>query len=195
MALCDDGKASMAYFYFDFRDENKKHRRNLLPSLLLQFASWSEPRFNILYRLYSAYHAGKGQPSEDVLVQCLKDMLLVPSLSLLPTYIIMDALDECPNISGAPTPRDNVLGFVKELVNLGLPNLHICATSRLESDIHTVLKPLAWGHLSLQDQAGQKRDIAEYISAVVQSDTKMTSWREDDRKLVIETLSEKVDGM
>jgi hypothetical protein len=195
ITLRDAGSASVAYFYFDFRDVDKKHRRNLLPSLLIQLSARSEPCLNILSRLYSTYKASKEQPSEHALVQCLKDMLMAPSLSQHPTYIILDAIDECPNTSGIPTPRENVLGLVKDLVDLGLPNLHICATSRQEIDIRTALEPLASGHLSLHDQPGQKRDIAEYVIAVVQSDTKMKSWREYDRKLVIETLSEKADGM
>ena len=84
---------------------------------------------------------------------------------------------------------------MKDLVDLRLPNLHICATSRHEIDIRTALEPLASARLSLQDQPGQKKDIAEYVNTVVQSDTKMKCWREDDRALVIETLSEKADGM
>ncbi len=195
ITLCDAGLASMAYFYFDFRDVNKKHRRNLLPSLLIQLSSWSEPRLNILSRLYSTFNAGKGQPSEHALVQCLKDMLMAPSLSQLPTYIILDAIDECPNTSGIPTPRGQVLELVKDLVDLRLPNLHMCVTSRQENDIWIALEPLTSGDLSLHDQPGQKRDIAEYVSSVVQSDPQMISWREDDRILVIETLSEKADGM
>jgi hypothetical protein len=100
-----------------------------------------------------------------------------------------------PTLSGIPTPREQVLELVKDLVDLRLPNLHICVTSRPEIDIRTALEPLASNHLSLHDQPGQKRDIDEYVSAIVQSDTKMRRWREDDRKLVIETLSEKADGM
>jgi hypothetical protein len=195
LALCDDGKASVAYFYFDFRDENKKHRRDLLPSLLIQLSSRSEARLDILSRLYLAYDAGKGQPSEHVLVQCLKDMLTAPSLSQLPTYIILDAVDECPNLSGIPTPREKVLELVKTLMGIGLQNLRLCVTSRPEIDIRNALKPLASGHLSLHDQPGQKRDIDRYVSDIVQSDTKMRRWREDDRQLVIETVSEKADGM
>jgi hypothetical protein len=122
-------------------------------------------------------------------------MLVAQSASQLPTYIVLDAVDECPNLSGIPTPREQVLELVKALVDLRLPNLHICVTSRPEIDISTTLEPLASGQLSLHDQPGQKRDIDEYVSAVVQSDTKMRRWREDDRKLVIETLSEKADGM
>jgi hypothetical protein len=195
IALCDAGLASLAYFYFDFRDVDKKNQRNLLSSLLMQLSSRSRPRLDILSHLYSTHKAGKEQPSEHALVQCLKDMLVAQSPSRLPTYIILDAIDECPNTSGIPTPREQVLKLVKALVDLGLPNLRVCVTSRPEIDIRTALEPLASGHLSLHDQPGQKRDIDEYVGATVQSDTKMRRWREDDRKLVIETLSEKADGM
>ena len=195
IALRDAGSALVAYFYFDFRDANKKYRRNLLSSLLIQLSSRSEPCLDILSHVYSTHNAGKEQPGEHALVQCLKDMLMVPSLSEFPTYIILDALDECPNTSGIPTPRDLVLRLVKDLVDLRLLNLHICVTSRLETDIRTALEPLALRRLSLHDQPGQKRDITEYVVSTVQSDTKMKSWREDDRKLIIQTLSEKVDGM
>ena len=193
--LRDAGSASVAYFYFDFKDVDKKHRRNLLSSLLIQLSSQSERCANILSRVYSTHYDGKEQPSEHALVQCLKDMLVAPPPIQLPTYIILDALDECPNTYGIPTPREHVLDLVKELVDLHLPNLRICVTSRPEVDIYTALEPLTSYHLSLHDQPGQNKDIADYISAVVQSDTKMKRWREDDRKLVIDTLSEKADGM
>ena len=182
----------MAYFYFDFRDVDKKHRRNLLPSLLIQLASQSEHGLGTLSRVYSPYKTSKEQPSEHVLMQCLKDIL---GASQLPTYIILDALDECPNTSGIPTPRGHVLGLVKDLVELHLPNLRICVTSRPAFDIYIALKPLTLGDLSLHDQLGQKKDIDEYISSVVQSDPQMIRWREDDRKLVVDTLSKKADGM
>ena len=195
ITLRKDGLATVAYYYFDFRDAEKKHRRGLLSSLLLQLSSRSTSCFNILSRLYSSHNDGKEQPNERALVQCLKDMLVAQSSSQLPTYIILDAIDECPNVSGIPTLREQVLELVKDLINLGLPNLHLCVTGRPEIDIRTTLEPLASGHLSLHDQPGQKRDIDEYVSAVVQSDTKMRRWREDDRRLVIETLSEKADGM
>ena len=182
----------MAYFYFDFRDVDKKHRRDLLPSLIIQLSSQSEPGLNILSRVYSSYKASKEQPSEHVLMQCLKDML---KACQLPTYIILDAVDECPNASGIPTPRGHVLELVKDLVELDLPNLRICVTSRPAIDIGAAFKPLTCSDLSLQDQLGQKKDIDEYIISVVHSDPHMTRWREDDRELVVDTLSKKADGM
>ena len=195
ITLRDAGSASMAYFYFDFREVNKKHRRDLLSSLLIQLSSRSEPCCDILFHVYSSYNNGKEQPSEHSLVKCLKDMLMASSTSRLPAYIILDALDECPNTSGIPNPREHVLELVTDLVDLHLSNLHICVTSRPEIDICYALEPLTSFQLSLHDQPEQMRYISEYIRAVVQSDTKMKRWREDDRTLVIETLSEKADGM
>src|ERR1700761_4570656 len=44
------GTASMAYFYFDFRNEEKRSRRNLLPSLLVQLSARSDPFCDVLSR-------------------------------------------------------------------------------------------------------------------------------------------------
>ena len=107
----------------------------------------------------------------------------------------MDALDECPNTFGMPSPRDVVLDFVKELVELSLPNLRICITSRPEIDIRIAIEPLTTRRVSLHDETGQKQDIVEYISSVVHSNMRMRKWREEDQKLVIETLSERAGGV
>jgi len=49
----------------------------------------------------------------------------------------------------------------------------------------------------LHGEIGQKKDTVNYINAVVYSDseTMMKRWREDDKKMVVEALSEKADGM
>ena len=93
------------------------------------------------------------------------------------------------------TAREEVLDLVKTLVVLSLPNLRVCVTSRPEIDIQTTLEPLTSLRVSLHNQTGQKKDIIDYVTSVVSSDVKMRRWREEDRKLVIETLSERADGM
>ncbi|KAH9044037.1 hypothetical protein EDB83DRAFT_2227789, partial [Lactarius deliciosus] len=193
--LRDAGLASVAYFYFDFRDTDKQSRHDLLLSLVSQLSARSDPCCEILFRLYVAHDNGEHKPSDDILVRCLKEMLtfLVQS----PTYLIVDGLDECPNSSGIPSARARVLELVKELLGLHLPNLRVCITSRPEIDIKASLRPLASHSVSLHDEIGQKQDIADYIKSVVYSgsDTMMSRWREDEKNLVIETLSERADGM
>jgi hypothetical protein len=189
------GNALMAYFYFDFRDANKQGLQDLVSSLLAQLSACSDRRCNILSELYLAHNKGGNQPSDSTLVECLKEMLTLPDQR--PTYLIIDALDESPNTSGIPSPRDRVLRFLRELIDLSLPNLHVCVTSRPEIDIQNVLEPLTSFRVSLHDQRGQKKDITDYIRSVVYSDLEqiMRRWRMEDKELVIKTLSERADGM
>ena len=182
----------MAYFYFDFRDIHKQRLHNLLPSLLVQLSARSDP-FDILSRLYSAHDQGKQQPSDRAMVECLKEMLILDAQG--PTYIILDALDECPKTSAIPRPRDEVLDFVHDLVGLKLPNLHICVTSRPEPDIQAVLGSLTVRAVSLHDESGQQEDISNYVVSIVESDRRTRRWRKEDKDLVIKTLTEKADGM
>ncbi len=136
---------------------------------------------------------GAQQPGNGALIDCLKEMLAVATQH--PLFIIMDALDECPDDTGLPTLREAVLDLVKDLVHQRIPNLHICVTSRPEIDIQTKLKPLAVHAISLHDERGQKFVIASYVSSVVSSDGHMKNWSDEDKKLVVEKLSERADGM
>jgi hypothetical protein len=193
--LCEAGSTSIAYFYFDFRDLHKQARRNLLPSLLVQLSSRSDAFCDVLSRLYKTHDNGARQPSDKALTQCLKEMLTLPNQGQV--YLIIDALDECPDTSDVPSPREQVLDLVKELVDLRLPSLRICLTSRPEVDIHDALEPLASQTVSLQDELGQKKDITDYVRSVVYpgSGKFMRRWRTEEKEHVIETLSEKADGM
>jgi hypothetical protein len=183
----------MAYFYFDFRDVDKQKLQNLLPSLLIQLSARSDSCCDILSRLYSSHDRGVRKPSDRAMVECLKEMLAVAGQG--PTYIIMDALDECPTTSTVPSPREEVLELVDKLVGLQLPNVHICVTSRPEHDIQAVLERLTLHPVSLHDESGQQQDIVDYVTSFVHSDRRMGRWREEDKDLVIKTLSEKADGM
>jgi hypothetical protein len=194
MSLHDAGQASLAYFYFDFRDEDKKQDiRNFTTSLLVQLSANSNPCCKIISRIYSTHGKGMRQPSNDALTNCLRKMLSLATQQ--PIYLIVDALDECPDSSGMPTPREDVLNLLEDLVCLGLPNLRICVTSRPEIDIKKVLEPLARCVVSLHDESGQKKDISDYVSNAVYADKKMQRWRSDEKELVVEELSKKVDGM
>ena len=183
----------MAYFFFDFRDTQKQHRRDLLSSLLFQLSARSDPCHHIFSRFYLNHNEGARQPSDDALAQCLTDMLKVEGQPA--TYIIIDALDESPNISGMPTDREKVLQFLEDLVGSQLPNVHICVSSRTEIDILSILEPLAVFRVSLHDESGQMDDISGYIKSVIHTDRNIRGWTAENKQLVIATLAEKADGM
>jgi hypothetical protein len=187
------GLASLAFFYCDFRDNQKKCLRGLLSSLLVQLCGHSDAYCGVLSTFYSSYNNGAQQASDDELFECLKEVLGLPGQSTV--YIVIDALDECPAMTGLPSPREEVLELVKDLVELKIRTLRICVTSRPEADIEPVLTPLAFHSISLHDEHGQALDIREYIKFVVSSDPKIPAWRKEDKELVIEVLSKKADGM
>ena len=190
---CDQGLALMAYYYFDFKDVAKQGLCGLLTSILSQFCANSDPSYRILSDLYSENNSGSQQPDNEALTQCLKEILRLRDVPRI--YIILDAIDECPNTSGLPTAREEVLKFLEELVGLKLLDLRILVTSRPEIDVRTALGPLTSLHVSLHSEAGQRQDIVNYIRKTVHSDRLMREWRLEDKQLVIDTLSAKADGM
>jgi hypothetical protein len=187
------GSASVAFFFFDFRDDEKQTRSNLLSSLLVQLCGQSDIYYDILFKFYSKFDNGSRRPTDQEDTQCLEEMLNAQKQD--PIFFVIDALDECPSTSGIPTARETVLKLVQELVDLRLPNLHICITSRPEPDIETILSPFAFRSISLHSEDGQRRDIINYIHYVVNSDTKIRRWRPEDKRLVINTLAERANGM
>jgi len=195
--MCKVGLAALAFYYFDFRDKEKHSRRGLaaavLSSLLSQLCDQSDSYCDTLSRLYSTHRGGRRPADDNALTKCLEDMLMSPGQA--PVYLILDGLDECPNASGMPPPRETILQLIKDLVDLRLPNVRICVSSRPEVDIALVLEPLTSHSISLHDEGGQKQDILDYVRAVVHSDREMKKWREADKQLVIHVLSQKADGM
>ena len=187
------GLASLAFFYCDFREDEKKDLRRLLSSVLVQLCHQSDSYYRILSNFFSEHASGSRHPSDDALVQCFKDILKVSGQA--PIYLIVDGLDECSNTSAMPAPREKVLKFLKDLIDSRLPNLRICVTSRPEIDIKRVLEPLSFHSISLHDESGQIEDIEKYIRSVVNTDPKMQRWTAADRELVIDILIKKSDGM
>lgn len=186
------GLASLAFFYCDFRDDQKKGQHGLLLSLLAQLCEQSDAYSAIPSDFYVAHGRGSQLASDSELVGCLKDMLRLPGQATV--HIIIDVLDECPIITGLPPPREKVLELVEELVNLQIPNLRICLTSRPEDDIVPVLAPLAFHSVSLHDESGQIHDIAEYVRSAIDKDHEMRRWKPTVKQLVIDVLTKKAAG-
>ena len=143
--------------------------------------------------MYSEHANGSRHPGDDVLAECLKELLNLPGNA--PVYLIVDALDECPNTSSIPSPRDEVLNLIEGLIKSPIPHLRVCVTSRPEADIKDVLEPLVLHTVSLHDESGQNRDIEEYIESVINENPKNKRWKATDKHLVIDVLTNKAQGM
>jgi len=187
------GLASLAMFYYDFREDQKRDRRGLLSSVLFQLCDQSDSYHDILSTFYSTHRHGAQSPSEDELIRCLKELSELPGQA--PIFLIVDALDECPNASSLSSPREKVLMLVEDLIHSRLPNLRICITSRPEANIKYVLEPLSFRSVSIHDESGQKEDIENYIKSVVNTNRNMQRWKPEHKQLVIDVLVERADGM
>jgi hypothetical protein len=187
------GLASLAFYYCDFKEDQKKNRHGLLSSVLVQLCHQSDSYSDFLSAFYSKHARGSRQPSDDALAGCLKDLLKIPNQATV--YVILDALDECPNTSSMPSPREKVLKLVQDLVDSQISNLRICVTSRPERDIKRILDPLSFRSVSLHDESGHIQDIEYYIKSVVNADFIMQKWKAEDKQLVIDVLIENTEGM
>jgi hypothetical protein len=187
------GRASLAIYYYDFREDQKKDLRGLLSSVLFQLCDQADAYYSILSTFRSTYRDGAETPSDLDLVRCLMDLLNVPGP--IPVYLIIDGLDECPGTPAPSSPRKEVLSLLEDLVETRLPNLRICVTSRPEAEIKLVLEPLAFYSISLHDASGQMEDIENYIRSVVNTNRKMQRWAPEHKQLVIDGLTKRADGM
>ena len=192
-ALRKSGLASLGFFYHDFRDDQKKGRHGLISSLLVQLSHQSDSYSDKLTEFYLEHNNGSRQPSDNALFRCLMDVLKLPGQA--PVYLIVDALDECPNTTALPSPREHVLKLVEDLIDSRLPNLRICVTSRPETDIKALLEPLSFRSVSLHDESGQLEDIEKYIKSVVNKDPRNRKWKAEDKQHVIDVLTRNADGM
>jgi len=186
------GRGSLAMYYYDFREDQKRDLRGLLSSVLFQLCDQSDSYYNILSTFHSAHRNGAQSPSDDDLIRCLKGLLNLQGTPRV--HLIVDGLDECASTSSLSSPREGVLSFLEVLVEARL-NLRICVTSRPEADIKAVLEPLTFHSISLHDESGQKEDIENYIRSVVNTNRKMRKWTPEHKQLVIDVLTERADGM
>ena len=187
------GDTSLTIYYYDFREDKKKDLCGLLSSVLFQLCEQSDSYHAILSTFYSTHLNGARTPSDEELIRCLIDLLEVPGSR--PVYLIVDALDEFSSTSSLSSPREELLSFLEDLVEEQLPNLRICVTSRPEVDIKTLLDPLTFRSVSLQDATGQKEDITEYIKSFVGTNKNMKNWNSHPKQLVTDALTRRVDGM
>ncbi|KAJ7840835.1 hypothetical protein B0H14DRAFT_3695270 [Mycena olivaceomarginata] len=152
--------------YFFFRVKVREDLESMLSSTLLQLASGQE-RHKILLDAYNSDKC-KGPPSRSMLLTYFKTMLTVPHNLVL----VIDALDEHPK------PRDELLGFLSELIQNHHNHIHLLVASRDEPDIRAGLQNIGAVEVDLNKESNQKNDLCKYITRVLQSDEPFREWKD-----------------
>jgi hypothetical protein len=186
----EDGLGTISYFYIEFGDLPTRHVRNLLSSLLIQLAAHSDARCKVLHDLYSKHDDGVREPTEEALLESLKEMLKVSTQG--PTFLIIDAVNEALPSQYTPTK------VVEELVGLGLPDLRIFATclSIIDPEVEPplALEAHASHIVCLHETKGHLDDIVFYIDWCIKENKRMKRWRHEDKVDTVQTLSRKGAG-
>ena len=177
---------AVAYFYFDFADEENRTVPNLLSTLLAQLCKQIEEIPSSVRTLYDSYsHQAQCSlpPSGELL-----DTLMAVARRWPYIYIMVDALDECK-----VERREKLLSVLSDLCSTDV-DVRLAVTSRPEHDIKQFLDERADTSVCLQsDKVDQ--DIILYVQSILQKDVKMRQWPSADRQTVEQTLIHKAQGM
>ncbi len=174
--------APVAYFYFDFRDSEKQTYEQALRSFLKQLCSRSGVAFRVLQELYRRHEQGQRQPRSEELAMALKEILQ----ALPQTFIVLDALDECPE-------RAELLNFLKAAAEQKVDKQKIIVTSRQLPDINEAMDNVGARHVVLQREQVD-RDIEAYVRTRLSVD-KALKWPPNVQSEIEQCLTKGAQGM
>jgi Cdc6-like AAA superfamily ATPase len=181
---CDNSNnTEYAIFYFAFSDNQKQSYENLLRSLVAQLG-WKEPALSILTQAYEKPNASIPGVYE------LERILLACSQSHGELFLLLDALDECPEVDEV---RQNLLGGLERLAQ-EVSNIKMLMTSRETSDVRESMATLAANPLSIAVRSVDA-DIQRYTSSQLSRDRKLRKLDVTTKNLIEDTISRKADGM
>lgn len=176
----------LGFFYFSFSNTERQSTDVFIRSVLRQLLLQRETLPNRVVDIWRRF--GHTQPNLDT----WKEMLCAVVEGNRETYLLVDALDECPSLSGE---RGKLLKYVRVLIGMKMPNLHILVTSRKESDIEDVLGHIGdFGPFSIRN-AQVDHDILSYLKEEMSRDRIMQQWPSALRREVETELGSKANGM
>lgn len=178
-----DPDASFAFFYFSFSDERKTFDVDLLRSLVAQLG-WREPGLSMLRQAYQNDKQSKPGPDE------LENILLVSIRPCSKVYLLIDALDECPEDHEI---RQNVLARIERLAREA-SNLSMLATSRELDRIRRSMQALTAEPLRIVTRAVDA-DIQVYLAKEISRDRSLCELSPEMRNLIETTIATQADGM
>ena len=182
----DSDTTAVIYYFFDFNDPAKQRFDNLIPSLVQQLAVRDAQAQSVLERLYDRHESGSSRPPTDQFLETFRDMLQTGRSEQV--YLIIDALDECSSV------EDLLENVLRRIILWRLPKLHILTTSRLNKEIQMSFDELSVLHLPIQSSVVDN-DIKTFVTKQMLRDRWWNKWTNAIRQEVIDSLTQKANGM
>ncbi|KAJ7112614.1 ankyrin repeat-containing domain protein [Mycena epipterygia] len=174
------GTSAVAYFYFDFRNEQNQLVEIMLRSIILQLSAQSPSKYMILDQ---QYNLSKGQtlPTYQNLLDILEKLLL----EFGHTYIVLDALDEC-------NEQDLLVGLISLLRGWSSTTpVHLLFTSQTRDLFTASFKGVEYVPLELETT---QEDIATFVTSELESNSKLKRWAKHTTEITRKVV-EKSNGM
>jgi hypothetical protein len=144
------GSVGIACVYLSHKDKENQNLQELLLSILKQLIQRRKAVTEKVIHTYKRYKGGKTRPPKDEILE----MLQCEVGSLMDTFVVVDALDECSH--------QVRVALCKELENLQ-PKIHLLVTSRRLEIIADMLK----GSETLEISA-HPQDVRAFIEAQIE---------------------------
>lgn len=175
----------LAYFFFSFRDTEKQKASNLSRSILAQLLEQIDHIPTTIQAFYEQYQ--HGVPSERGAMNSIRDLITKSQ-----TYIIVDALDECPNTKDERVELCNIL---KTMHSWNCERLHILVTSRKEADLMESLQPIVTQEpIGIQGSVIDT-DIRRFVRTQLQVNSRLSKLSGELRAEIEQSLVKKSRGM
>lgn len=174
---------AFAIFYFSFSDDQKQTYENLMRSLVAQLG-WKEPGLSMLRQVYK--RPNPSRPGVDEL-----EKIFCSSIeSYDKVFLMLDALDESPEENDI---RYNMLNRLERLVH-SAQNISIFTTSREIPALQEAMKSPEIAQINIPIDA-VNADIRSYASHEILRDPRFHEFTKQLQTEIVETLSQKADGM
>lgn len=177
-----DPLLGIAFFYFDFQDKDALPHA-VLRSLIKQLFLQCKVTPDALVKLYSECSDGQRSPTLEGLISTAKSIIQ----NFLNVYIILDALDECPE-------RNKLLKLLEVIHDWSIGTLHILVTSRKKRDIEVRLRRLVSYEVAM-DEGDVDGDVRIHVSRVLDQDIEFQMFSAEEKQKIEATLVNGTHGM
>ena len=186
-ALETDPDVLLAYFYFDFNDPGKQDCRGLVSSLVFQIGTSFDEGIHYLQEQRRI-----DLPVYEKLLSMLSQLLVLSGH----TFVVIDALDECPE-PARDTALFRFLEHLRDLQTRDNIDLHVLVVSRQEPDIQARVLQNTTHSLDFSDAVEHIDEIDKYISSQLYSGVSGSyhGWTDDVKEHVRGVLIRKSNGM
>jgi hypothetical protein len=176
----------MAYYYFDFNDESVLRLGALLQSIILQLSRQSELLSDHVRSLYKHCDNGRSVPGDELLASTLFELLKEGQQ----TFIIIDALDECPKDG-----RDQFYNLITQQIGQRPGRYNFLLTSRNEPDIGEAMTEIGQLH-NVPIQSGDVDvDVRLHVHEFILGNKRLKKWSEELRAEIEAAIVTRAQGM